>query len=109
MNWILNLPIWPISRVLGLAAYLALFAGMSLGMLYGYPFVRGARKPIVYRWHNRLTLLGTALALLHAAVLVIDTYSPFTWMELLVPFTAHSHPISTAWALWRHTACCCSS
>lgn len=35
---------------------------------------------------------GMILALLHAAVLLMDTYSPFTWIELLIPFTAHEHP-----------------
>ncbi|MGU3471396.1 ferric reductase-like transmembrane domain-containing protein [Paenibacillus sp. D51F] len=93
IQWMVEWPTWQLTRIAGIAAYLALFGGMSLGILYGYPFLKGASKISVYRWHSRLTVAGTAIALLHAAVLVIDTYTPFTWGELLLPFTAHDHPV----------------
>lgn len=93
IDWILTWPTWQMTRVLGISAYLLLFAGMSLGMLYGYPFAKGSMKTTLYTWHSRLTGLGTIIALLHAAVLVIDTYTPFTWSELLIPFTAHGEPL----------------
>ncbi|MGG4144687.1 ferric reductase-like transmembrane domain-containing protein [Paenibacillus algorifonticola] len=92
-EWILSWPTWQMTRVLGIGSYLMLFVGMSLGMLYSYPFVKGPSKARVYNWHIRFTNGGTLLALLHMAVLVIDTYTPFTWGELLIPFTAHEHPV----------------
>lgn len=93
IDWILTWPTWQITRTLGIAAYLLLFTGMSLGLLYGYPFAKGSLKTTLYAWHSRLTGLGTILALLHAAVLVVDTYTPFTWTELLIPFMAHDKPL----------------
>jgi len=92
VEWILSWPTWQLTRILGIMAYLALFAGMALGMLYGYPFAKGTLKARLYCWHTRLTGFGTVAALLHAAVLIVDTYSPFTWSELLIPFTAHDQP-----------------
>ncbi|MEV5029807.1 ferric reductase [Paenibacillus sp. LPE1-1-1.1] len=92
-DWIIGLPTWQLTRILGICAYLLLFAGMAFGILYGYPFVKGKRKPSVYKTHMRLTNGGSLLALLHAAVLVIDTYTPFEWKEILVPFMAHEHPV----------------
>ncbi|WP_138753827.1 ferric reductase [Paenibacillus sinopodophylli] len=92
-DWLINLPTWQLTRIFGIAAYLLLFGGMALGILYSYPFVKGKRKQAVYKYHMRLTNSGALLALLHAAVLIIDTYTPFTWLELLIPFTAHEHPV----------------
>ncbi|MDQ8734162.1 ferric reductase [Paenibacillus sp. LHD-38] len=90
---IIGLPTWQLTRIFGIAAYLLLFAGMALGILYSYPFVKGKRKPAIYKTHMRLTNSGSLLALLHAAVLVIDTYTPFEWKEILIPFMAHEHPV----------------
>ena len=91
-DWLIGLPTWQLTRILGIAAYLLLFAGMAIGMLYSYPFVKGKTKQAFYKAHMRLTNSGTLLALLHAAVLVIDTYTPFEWKEILIPFMAHEHP-----------------
>lgn len=93
IDWLMSWPTWQMTRIFGITAYLLLFGGMALGMLYGYPFAKGPLKAELYKWHMRLTQWGTLLALLHAAILVIDTYSPFTWKELLIPFTAHEHPL----------------
>lgn len=90
---IIGLPTWQLTRIFGIAAYLLLFSGMALGILYSYPFVKGKRKPAIYKTHMRLTNSGSLLALLHAAVLVIDTYTPFEWKEILIPFMAHDHPL----------------
>ncbi|MCA0756160.1 ferric reductase [Paenibacillus sp. N4] len=91
-DWLIGLPTWQLARIFGIASYLLLFGGMALGMLYGYPFVKGAMKATVYKFHLRLTNGGTVLALAHAAILLIDTYTPFTWQEVLIPFTSENHP-----------------
>lgn len=93
MEWITSWPIWEITRVLGILSYLIIFAGLTLGMLYSYPFMKGKRKAQVYRWHTYLTNGGTAVALAHAAVLIISTYAPYRWVDLLIPFASAQYPI----------------
>ncbi|MBD3917849.1 ferric reductase-like transmembrane domain-containing protein [Paenibacillus sp. PR3] len=93
INWITSWPVWELTRVFGIAAYLTIFAGLTLGMLYSFPFVKGKRKAQVYRWHTYLTNGGTAVALLHAAILIISTYVPYRWADLLIPFASKQYPI----------------
>jgi methionine sulfoxide reductase heme-binding subunit len=88
-----HLPTWPIIRILGLVAYTLLAAGICLGIAYSLPLKMGKRKALLYKMHTFCTISGTALGLLHGAFTVIDTYMPFSWRELLVPFTAEHAPI----------------
>jgi sulfoxide reductase heme-binding subunit YedZ len=91
---LVSLPTWMIARVAGLTAYYLLFAGMFLGILYGTPSLRGVWKTRVYRWHSRTQGAGLIFTLGHVLILVIDHYSPFTWSQLLVPFSHPEHPIT---------------
>lgn len=93
INWILELPTWQLIRGTGLASYFLLFLGMGLGVLYSFPQIKGKTKANMYQAHTLLTNSAMLLGLLHSMILVIDTYMPFSWGELLVPFTAANHPI----------------
>ena len=95
-QWIVDyLPTWNIIRISGIAAYLLLFAGVFLGIAQGMPMAKGKPKAVMLRWHTRTTWLAFGLGIIHALTLVVDHYSPFTWSELLIPFTASVHPIGT--------------
>ncbi|WP_276355274.1 ferric reductase-like transmembrane domain-containing protein [Cohnella caldifontis] len=93
-EWLVHLPTWMIARTTGLIAYYLLFAGMFLGILYGTPSLKGTWKARIYTWHTRTQGAGMIFALAHVLVLVIDHYSPFSWSELLVPFSHPEHPIT---------------
>jgi len=97
--WMITWPIWELTRILGIAAYLTIFAGLTLGMLYSFPLLKGKRKAQVYRWHTYLTNGGTAAALLHAAILVISTYLPYRWVDLLIPFASKQYPIGNGFGI----------
>lgn len=56
---------------------------------------KGKPKAAMFKWHTRTTWLAFGLGLVHALTLYIDHYSPFTWSELLIPFTASVHPIGS--------------
>lgn len=88
VHFLVQLPTWPLIRIFGILSYLSLFVGMALGILYSFPHWKGQRKAQLMRTHTFANHLGTCLALLHAFLLVIDTYMPFDWHELLIPFTA---------------------
>ncbi|WP_405153772.1 ferric reductase-like transmembrane domain-containing protein [Paenibacillus sp. FSL K6-0108] len=95
-QWIVDyLPTWNIIRISGIAAYLLLFAGVFLGIAQGMPMAKGKPKAVMFKWHTRTTWLAFGLGLVHALTLYIDHYSPFTWSELLIPFTASVHPIGS--------------
>ncbi|MFC5470140.1 ferric reductase [Cohnella suwonensis] len=88
---VLELPTWTITRVAGLAAYYMLFVGVSLGILYGMPQLKGSSKKRFYYWHAKAQGAGMALAIVHILILAVDRFSPFTWGQLLVPFSYPEH------------------
>lgn len=88
IHYIINLPSWTLIRIFGILSYFSLFVGMALGIIYSFPQWKGHRKGQLLRWHTFVNQLGVCLALLHSVFLVIDTYMPFEWHEILIPFTA---------------------
>lgn len=91
-EFMVHLPTWVMIRTLGIASYALLAIGVILGILYGFPFWKGKTKANLYQVHSTATVTGTAVGLLHGVITVIDTYMPFDWSEVLVPFTAQHSP-----------------
>ncbi|MFC5407391.1 hypothetical protein [Cohnella soli] len=91
---LLELPTWTITRVAGLLAYGFLFLGVMLGIVYGIPQLKGNWKKRTYFWHAKTQGAGMLLALAHILILAIDRYSPFTWGQLLIPFSYPDHRIA---------------
>ncbi|GEB77970.1 hypothetical protein [Sporolactobacillus inulinus] len=87
-------PTWLIVRILGITAYLLLFCGICLGIMAGMPIWRGRKKARnrLLKTHSLLNTTGTFVAMLHPLLLIIDPYVPFSWMQLLIPFTAPKEP-----------------
>lgn len=92
IEFIVNLPMWHIMRSLGIVSYILITVGIALGISYSYPVWGGAGKARIYKLHKLATNTGAFLGLMHGAVIVIDTYAPFSWKEILVPFAAPKHP-----------------
>ncbi|SDN21709.1 Ferric reductase like transmembrane component [Paenibacillus sp. yr247] len=88
IQFLVDLPSWTLIRLFGILSYLSLFVGMALGITYSFPTWKGQMKAQLLRWHTTANQLGTCLALLHTVLLVIDTFMPFEWKEILIPFTA---------------------
>lgn len=92
---------WQWSRILGVLSYVALWlsvmTGLSIGsQSSGFWFERGT----ALSWHQFFTWLGLTGGLLHAAVLLKDSYLKPTVSTLMVPFTLqHPQLADTAW-LW---------
>ncbi|MFD2369533.1 ferric reductase [Brevibacillus sp. GCM10020057] len=92
-EWLLRLPAWEMIRGFGLLSYFMLFAGVSLGILYSMPGWSPRTKGRLYKLHAAATTAGMFIGIFHAMLLVIDTYMPFSWSELLLPFTASHDPL----------------
>ena len=85
---------WVIIRASGVAAWLALTAVVAWGL--AVRGVRAAGKPFsralsLHRWLGTMAL---ALVLVHMVLLLVDTYVPFTPVEILVPFVAPWKPLA---------------
>ncbi|WP_248928121.1 ferric reductase-like transmembrane domain-containing protein [Paenibacillus hamazuiensis] len=95
IQWIVHLPLWQIIRSLGIVSYVLLAAGICLGILYSFPVWQGRTKAQLFKLHTFFTVAGTGIGLLHGMVTVIDTYMPFSWSEVLIPFAAKHDPVLT--------------
>lgn len=87
-------PTWLIVRVLGITAYLLLFCGICLGIISGMPIWKGKKgvRDLLLSFHFYLNTTGVFVAMLHPLHLIIDPYVPFSWAQLLIPFTAPREP-----------------
>ncbi|MCO7175143.1 hypothetical protein ACFP7A_05780 [Sporolactobacillus kofuensis] len=89
-----TVPTWLSVRALGIAAYVLLFFGICLGILSGMPIWRGrkASRDAILTLHFYMNTSGVFIAMLHPLLLIIDPFVPFSWIQLLVPFTAPREP-----------------
>jgi DMSO/TMAO reductase YedYZ heme-binding membrane subunit len=85
---------WYVVRVSALLAYLALTGSVVYGLLLSTGLLdRFAHRTVSFTLHQDLSAIGVSLALIHAAVLMIDRSVPFTPSQVLVPFSAPYRPI----------------
>jgi DMSO/TMAO reductase YedYZ heme-binding membrane subunit len=80
-------------RYSGIAAYILLTVGICLGIIHSLPAWKGKTKVRLYKLHTNLSNAGTIIGLLHGVITVIDQYMPFSWSEVLIPFTAKHEPV----------------
>ncbi|MBM7566644.1 ferric reductase-like transmembrane domain-containing protein [Paenibacillus sacheonensis] len=93
IDLLLQLPTWDMIRVAGIASFCLLTLGMAIGISYNFAFWPRGSKRRLYRFHSFCTVAGTAIGLLHGAFTVIDTYVPYSWFGLLVPFSSDYAPV----------------
>ncbi|MBO9596850.1 MAG: ferric reductase-like transmembrane domain-containing protein [Cohnella sp.] len=93
IDWFVDLPSWHLIRFFGFVSYLMLGIGISLGILYSWPNQQAKSKLLRYKLHTAFTIGGTALGLLHGVITVIDTYMPFAWSDVFIPFASEHEPV----------------
>jgi DMSO/TMAO reductase YedYZ heme-binding membrane subunit len=85
---------WYVIRVSALLAYLALTASVVYGLLLSTGILdRIAQRTVSFTLHQDLSAIGVSLALVHAAVLMIDRSVPYAPAEVLLPFSGPYRPI----------------
>jgi predicted ferric reductase len=88
---------WYVIRVSGWLAYLALAASVIYGLLLSTKLLDAiAQRTISFTLHQDLSSIGLALALVHAAVLVIDRSVPFTPVQVVIPLIGPYRPVWVA-------------
>lgn len=87
---------WYMIRATGTVAYLLLYLSVIIGL---YSQVQKKRKQkVAITLHLHETLANWALFMVcgHLGFLLIDSYIPFSWTEVLVPFAASYKPLPVA-------------
>lgn len=85
---------WYVVRVSAFLAYLALTGSVVYGLLLSTGILdRIAQRTVSFTLHQDLSGIALALALVHAAVLMIDRSVPYTPLEVAVPFSGPYRPI----------------
>ncbi len=85
---------WYAIRILGLLSWAALTGSVIYGLLLSTGILDAiAHRTVSFMLHQELSAIGLGLALVHAALLAIDTSMPFSLADLLVPFAASYRPV----------------
>lgn len=85
---------WYAIRLLGILSWAALTGSVIYGLLLSTGILDAiAHRTVSFALHQELSAIGVGLALVHAALLTLDSSVPFTWGELLVPFAAPYRPL----------------
>ncbi len=85
---------WYATRTTALLAYLALTGSVIYGLLLSTKILDAiAHRAVSFTLHQDLASIGLALALVHAAVLMIDRSVSYSPAEVLVPFSGPYRPL----------------
>jgi predicted ferric reductase len=85
---------WYATRLLGLLSYLAITGSVVYGLLLSTGILDAiAHRTVSFTLHQDLSGIGLGLAMVHAAVLMIDTSVPYTPFDVLVPFAGPYEPL----------------
>lgn len=82
------LSIWELTRASGITGYLLLFLATIFGVLSSIGFIHHKWKTFFTMGHQYAGWLGFLFSLFHGLILYYNTYVPYTWAEILVPFVA---------------------
>ncbi|MEZ4658535.1 MAG: hypothetical protein R2911_13270 [Caldilineaceae bacterium] len=84
---------WYLTRASGTTAYLLLSASTVWGLLLSTKVIKEwLPAPVALAMHNYLSWTAIGLSLLHAFVLLFDSYYTYTVANLLIPFTGPYEP-----------------
>jgi sulfoxide reductase heme-binding subunit YedZ len=85
---------WYITRAAGWVAYFLLWFSMVWGLAIPTKFFDRFLSPtFTVDFHEYISLLSIGFIILHAGVLMIDQYLPFTLTQILVPFISPYRPM----------------
>ncbi|OUM86115.1 MAG: hypothetical protein BAA01_01945 [Bacillus thermozeamaize] len=93
-GWILQWPTWELIRALGFSAHLLLFIGIVSGIMQSMSLFSGKTKSLLFAAHTFSLRTGLLMILAHVLLLTVDSYHPFSWLELLIPLATESKPIA---------------
>jgi sulfoxide reductase heme-binding subunit YedZ len=88
---------WIMLRAAGVGAYVMLYLSVAWGLLSTTSIVtKRVSKPSSILFHQFVATVGVVLIAVHVALLVIDSFMPFRWVDVLVPMHSTFRPGATA-------------
>jgi methionine sulfoxide reductase heme-binding subunit len=91
---------WNILRAAGIGAYLMLWASVAWGLISTTQvFGKRVSKATNVALHQAFSTSGLLLLATHLVFVLKDTFVPFTWLDLLVPFRTTYRPIGVAFGI----------
>jgi methionine sulfoxide reductase heme-binding subunit len=85
--------VWSTTRAAGITSYLFLFLSTAAGIVMSLRALSGRAKTALLVVHQSCGWFGFLFGGLHGAVLLFDQYVGYSPLDLLIPFTAYSHPV----------------
>jgi predicted ferric reductase len=86
--------LWYLTRGTGLVALVLLTASVLLGVLEVSTWSRPSwPRFLTGGLHRNISLLVTALLVVHIATSVLDSFAPIGWLDAVVPFISRYRPI----------------
>jgi DMSO/TMAO reductase YedYZ heme-binding membrane subunit len=94
-----NLP-WYVARAAGLVAWALLTVSLTWGFLLSSRVLgRRPRAKWLLDLHRFLGGLAVVFVGVHVGALLLDSFVPFSPVQLLVPFTSDYRPLAVAWGI----------
>jgi len=81
------LPTWEMIRAAGLTSFFLLFLSVAFGLFLSMKVANPKVNKIFQILHQSTGWFSLLFGLFHALLLYIDTYKPYTLVEIFIPFT----------------------
>jgi DMSO/TMAO reductase YedYZ heme-binding membrane subunit len=91
---------WILLRAAGIGAYVLLFLTVGWGLV-GTTSVFGGRvaKATAVTIHQFLSTAALLLVGAHIGLLLVDSFMPFRWLDVLIPLHTSFRPVATAFGV----------
>ena len=93
MKWLFST--WTMIRLSGLTGHFFLTLSVLAGLLGSFPALK-KQKARLHNIHLYSGWAGLLAIVLHATLIIVDTYAPLSLLEILVPGTASYEPLWNA-------------
>jgi len=91
---------WYVARSSGIVAWALILATIAWGLLLATKVLGRRPTPAwLLSLHRYLGALTVAFVGVHVGAILLDTYTNFSIMNVLVPFTGTWHPLAVAWGI----------
>jgi DMSO/TMAO reductase YedYZ heme-binding membrane subunit len=91
---------WYVARSSGLVAWALLVTTIAWGMLLATRVLGRRPTPAwLLSLHRFLGALAVAFVAVHVGAILLDSYTNFSLVNVLVPFTGTWHPVAVAWGI----------
>lgn len=93
MKWLFST--WTMIRLSGLTGHFFLTLSVLAGLLGSFPSLK-KQKARLHNIHLYSGWAGLLAIVLHATLIIVDTYAPLSLLEILIPGTASYEPLWNA-------------